>query len=110
MSTPALNDLIQKSRNGITTAAGKKFIDIDTVVTILVFQGLKMLLPEIKEWVKLGFSKIVLKRLEIEKRLKDYALEKELDFQTVAQATEKIAQNINENNISGIINELEQDN
>ena len=107
MATPKLNDLVHQTENQIQTDTETKFVDVNTIVTILVFQGLKMLLPEIREWVKLSFSKIVLKRLEIENRLKDYALEKELDFKTAQEASEKIAQNINEDNIKQIVAELE---
>ena len=96
------------AKEQIHPETGKKFFDTETVIAILIFQGLKIMLPEIKEWLKLGFSKIVLKRLEIEKRLQDYALSKELDFGTAKEASEKIARNINEKNIENIINELEQ--
>lgn len=109
MKTPALNDLIQKTKSEIQPdSEGKKFMDADAVITFLVLHGLKILLPELKEWVKLGFLKITLWRLKIEKKLKDYALEKELDFKTAQIASQKIAQNINENNIKNIITELEQ--
>lgn len=107
MATPALNDLLQKTKAEIQPDPEKKFVDLDTVLTILIYQGLKILLPEIREWIKLGFSKIVLKRLEIEKRLKDYALEKELDFKMAEKSARKIALNINEKNIKSIIQELD---
>lgn len=108
MAETALNELIYKTASQIQPDTEKKFVDIDTVVTILVFQGLKILLPEVREWIKLGLSKIVLKRLEIEKRLKDFALEKELDYRVAEKASEKIAKNINEHNIENIISELEE--
>ncbi len=34
----------------------------DTIFTILVYKGLKILLPELKEWLKLAASAIALKR------------------------------------------------
>jgi hypothetical protein len=108
MTTPALNDLLRKTKAEIQPNAELKFIEVDTVLTILIYQGLKILLPELREWIKLGFSKIVLKRIEIEKRLKDYALEKELDFKSAEKSAQKIAQNINEENIKTIIQDLEQ--
>lgn len=108
MTAKALEELVSLSKAPIQVDAEKKFIDMDTVVAILVFQGLKVLLPEIKEWIKLGLSAIVLKRMEIEKRLKDFALEKELDYRTAEKASKKIAANINEKNIKNIISELEE--
>ena len=106
--TPFLDELIDTTKAEIELDTSKKFIDIDSIVAILVYQGLKILLPELKEWIKLGFSKIVLKRLEIQKRLENFAREKELDFKIAQRATEKMVKHINEKNINSIIHELEQ--
>lgn len=107
MATPTLSKLLQDVKSEVPVEQGKKFIDPDTILTILIYQGIKMLLPELREWIKLGFSRIVLKRLEIEKRLKKYALEKELYYDYAEKAASKIAQNINEKNIKDVITELE---
>lgn len=108
MENPTLSKLLQDTKKEIPVEKDTKFVDANTILTILVFQGLKILLPEIREWIKLGFSRIVLKRLEIEKRLKEYALEKELHYDYAAKAANKIAQNINEKNIQNVIQELEE--
>lgn len=110
MAIQTLDNLIEEVKNEIPVEIDKKFIDIEisTVVTILVFQGLKIFLPELKEWIKLGFSVIALKRLELEKNLENYALEKELNYGIAEKASKKIVENITEQNISRIIDELEQ--
>ena len=107
MDTPAMNHLIERIKTHDFQKSDFKLFDFDTVLTILVFQGLKMCLPELKAWVKLGFSAIATQRLALEKKLKDYALEKELDYQQAEQVAEAIAQNINEENLGSIIQELE---
>ena len=56
--TTALNELVDTTMTQIQPETGKKFVDLDTVVTILIFQGLKVLLPEIKEWVKRAMNNI----------------------------------------------------
>jgi hypothetical protein len=83
------------------------FVGWEALVAILVYQGLKVLLPEIKEWIKIGALKIVLKRQEIKKRLIEYAKEKELSFPEAEQTASVIAEKISEENIEGIVRELE---
>ncbi len=85
----------------------ERFVGWDAIVAILVYQGIKLLLPELKEWIKLGASAITLKRQEIRKKLSDYAKEKELDFPQAEKAASVIAEKINEENIGNIIKELE---
>jgi len=108
MDTPGLDALHQKANTELRVDTEKKFVEVETVLTILIYHGLRLLLPELKEWVKLGLSKIALKRAEIEKRLQEYALEQELDYDTAEKASRNIARNINEDNIQTILHELEQ--
>lgn len=108
MKTPTLNKIIQETKISLNADNSKKSIGIDTVVTILVFQGLKMILPQIKMWIGTGIKKIELKRLEIEKKLKKYALEMELDYQEAVKAANKITKQITAKNIQNIVDELEQ--
>jgi len=77
-------------------ATKEKFIGWEGLIAILVYQGLKLMLPEIKEWLRLGAQAIALKRQEMKKRLVDYALEKELDFPQAEQAAEIVSQRLNE--------------
>jgi hypothetical protein len=103
---PALAELFNIAKNQITPETEVKFVGLESIITILVYHGLKFLLPELKEWLKLGFSVVVIKRLEIEKKLKEYAVEKELDYKTASDASGIIVKNINEDNIGKIISEL----
>ena len=80
----------------------------DYVLTLLITTGLSILLPELKQWVKLGMAAIAVKRLEIEKQLKEYAAEKELDMDEAQQAAYAVAQNITPENINQIIAALEK--
>ena len=66
-----------------------------------------MLLPELREWAKLGATAIAMKRQQLRQRLREYALEKELDFPAAEQAAEVIADKINEENLERIIDELQ---
>lgn len=86
----------------------EKFIDWQTLATILVFQGIPIILPELKEWVKLGMAAVALKRQEIEKKLRAVATEKELDYDKASLVAGKVAANINEKNVKSIISAIEE--
>jgi hypothetical protein len=64
------------------------------------------MLPELKEWLKLAASAIAPKRLEIKKRLVDYAAEKELDFPQAEIAAGKVADKLDEKTIKQVVNAL----
>jgi len=83
-------------------------IDWENLISVLIGSGLTLLLPELKEWVKLGATAITLKRLEIKKRLLDFAKEKELDYEKAEKAAGVIADKINEKNIGKLIPALEE--
>ena len=102
-----LKNFIHTCAQSQPESEGQKFIGWEGVVAILVYQGLKILLPELKEWVKLGGTVIAMKRLEIRKSLEAYALEKELDFQAAEQAAQTIAENITEDTLADIIDALD---
>ncbi len=67
------------------------------------------MLPELKEWVKLGAKFIIIKRLEIQKRLENYAREKELDMPDAKKATTVIVDKLTEEKIVGLITALEDE-
>ena len=102
-----LQEFIQECSQAVESETSEKFVGWETILTVLVIGGLKMLLPELKEWLKLGATVITTKRLALQKRLEEYALEKELDFATAEKAAAVIANQINEENIGRIIRELE---
>lgn len=86
----------------------EKFIEWDALVAILVYEGMKLMLPELREWVKLGATVITLKRQKLKNRLIEYAREKELDFPQAEKAAEVIATRVNEENLGKIIKGIEQ--
>jgi hypothetical protein len=80
---------------------------IVSLITLLAYEGLKLCLPELREWLKLGASVITLKRLEIEKKLKKYAEQKELDYKEAKKAAKAIADRLDEKNVGTVINAIE---
>jgi hypothetical protein len=88
-------------------ATEEKFIGWEPLLAILVFEGLKCILPELKEWVKLGATVVAIKRQELQKKLVEYARDKELDFPAAEQAAEVIASKVNEENLSRLVTALE---
>ena len=102
-----LNDFIKECSEEKPETTDEKFIGWESLVSILIYEGIKWILPEIREWVKLGATAITLKRLEVKKKLIEYAAEKELDFPAAEKAAEVISNKINEKNINKIIKSLE---
>jgi hypothetical protein len=77
-------------------------------MTILVYEGLiRLSLPLLKDWLKLGVAGADLIRQKIKKRLIDYAYKKELDFPQAEKAAETIVNKISEKNIEKIIKSQE---
>ncbi len=101
-----LENFIQTCAQNLPDSERQRFVGWEGIVAVLVYQGLKIMLPELKEWVKLGGTVIAMKRLEIRKRLESYALEKELDFQAAEQAAQNIADNITEDTLDAIVDAL----
>lgn len=102
-----LDAFIRECALSQSAEGGAKFIGVETLVGILVYEGIKVALPEIKEWIKLGASYITMKRQEIRNRLISYAKDKELDFPEAEKAATAISDRINEENIGNIIGALE---
>jgi len=102
-----LNDFIKECAQEKPTTDDAKFVGWEELIFTLVGFGLKIILPELKEWVKMGATLITMKRLEIKKKLIKYAMERELDFPAAEQAAEVIANKIDEENITKIIRALE---
>ncbi len=105
--TPYLDRFIESCKQEAPTGGGERFIGWETIVTVLVIEGLRLLLPELREWARLGATAIAMKRQELRAGLREYALEKELDFPAAEQAAEVIAEKINEDNLERIIKDLQ---
>ncbi len=69
----------------------EKFLGWESLIAVLIYQGIKLMLPEVKEWLKIGIEAIALKRQEIKKRLVDYASRNELDFPQAERAAEIVS-------------------
>ncbi len=108
-----IDDFIKECMNEYTETTPESTGDklaleaIVSLFSILVYHGIKILLPEIKEWAKLGAAKIALKRQELEKKLLTYAEEKELDYEAAKKAAGIVTRRITEKNVEKIIKGLE---
>jgi hypothetical protein len=102
-----IEDFIKECSQSKPEVTDEKFIGWEGLVSILVYEGIKMLLPELKEWIKIGATAIATKRLEFKKRLEAYAMGKELDFPAAEKAAQVIADKINEKNVAKLIKALE---
>lgn len=105
-----LDAFITKCKTEISSKQEQKYKDIgDYVLAILITSGLKTILPELKQWIKLGTSAIVLKRMEIERRLEQYAARKELDMEEARKAAHIVAENVTKENITALVEALEHE-
>ena len=84
-----------------------RFIGWESLFSILIYQGLLIMLPELKEWLKLAASAIALKRQEVKKKLIEIAAERELDFPQAETAADKVADRLDENTIKQVVKALE---
>jgi hypothetical protein len=104
MKNNYLDEFVKSCLDDIPERGDEKFLDWDTLMTILVYEGLiRLSLPLLKDWLKLGVAGADLMRQKIKKRLIDYAHEKELDFPQAEKAAEAIVNKISEKNIEKII-------
>ncbi len=111
MSKPDfLNEFIKQCSQNKPEFEGEKFIGWEQIIFTLIGFGLKAMVPELKEWIKLGAAAIALKRQEIKEKLVEYAKEKELDFPAAEAAAKEVSDNINEENITDLIDSLENSN
>ncbi|GEM_PF-2277262 len=74
-------------------ATDEKIIGFEAVLTILVYEVVRPMMPEIRKWIELAIIPIDLKRQEIRKKLEEYALERELDFEQAEKAANAIVKN-----------------
>ncbi len=104
---PYLEEFIKKCSETEIEKTDERFVGWETLLAVLVYEGIKIMLPEIREWLKLGATGIALKRLEFKKRLEEYAAEKELEFPHAEKAAEAVANNLTEETLTRIVSELE---
>src|SRR5215471_264636 len=76
-----LQEFIKDCSQAKPAATDEKFVGWENIIFILAGIGLKALLPELREWLKLGAMAITTKRLELKKKLLEYAKQRELDYQ-----------------------------
>jgi hypothetical protein len=108
MTNPAyLQSFVKECSEASVETTGEKFTGWESLVGILVYKAMRLLLPELKEWLKLGAAAVALKRQELRDRLIQYAKEKELDFPQAEKAAGQIANRIDEMNLPKIVAELE---
>jgi hypothetical protein len=102
-----LQNLINDCIESIDDNEKDRFVGWESLFSILVYQGLLIMLPELKEWLKLAASAIALKRQEVKKKLIEFAAEKELDFPQAETAADKVADRLDENTIKQVVKALE---
>ena len=78
------------------------------VTLILVAEGLRVMLPELQEWLALGATAIALKRQEIEQKLMNYAKEKELDYTVAKKSAAIVAKRLDEKTLKTIVDALKK--
>ena len=75
----------------------ERFLGWEALYFVLIYEGIKLFLPEIKAWLKLPAMHLALFRQKLEKKLKEYALEKELDYQKAEKAATRIVAAVDNN-------------
>ncbi len=85
----------------------EKFVGWEGLIYILVGVGLKVALPELKEWIRLGAQVSSVLRQRLTTKLIEYATEHELDFPAAEKASELVAQRVNEDNVGPLVEALE---
>lgn len=51
-----LEDFVKECSESKPESTDEKFIGQEGLVSIIAFEGIKIILPELKEWIKLGAS------------------------------------------------------
>jgi hypothetical protein len=105
-SNKIIEQFVKECAESAGQKSGEKFVGWESLIAVLVYQGLKLLLPQIKEWFKLGTAVMVLKRQEIKKKLVQYAVEKELDFPQAERAAEVVSDRLDDNTLKDIVDAL----
>ncbi|MGE0086199.1 MAG: hypothetical protein AB7S75_17465 [Desulfococcaceae bacterium] len=80
-------------------SANEKAIGWEPLIAIFVYEVIRPMLPEIREWLKLAVIPIDLKRQEIRKKLMAYAEKKELDFTQAEKAAGAVVKHITQEKI-----------
>lgn len=75
----------------------ERFIGLEALYGVLIYEAIKLFLPEIKEWLKLPAMQLALFRQKLENKLKEYALEQELDYQKAEKAAARIVGAVDNN-------------
>ena len=75
----------------------ERFIGWEALYGVLIYEAIKLFLPEIKEWLKLPAMQLALFRQKLENKLKEYALEQELDYQKAEKAAARIVGAVDNN-------------
>ena len=104
-----LQEFIKECSEAKPESTDLKFVGWEDMIFILAGIGLKALLPELREWLKLGAMTITTKRLELKKKLLDYAKQKELDYQEAEKAAGVIVEKIDEKNVAALVAALEKE-
>ena len=101
-----LQNFINDCVESVDDSEKDRFVGWESLFSILVYQGLLIMLPELKEWLKLAASAIALKRQEVKKKLVEFAAERELDFPQAEIAAGKVADKLYEKTIKQVVNAL----
>ena len=88
---PLLDEVYEKCQAQVhEEPENERFIGWEALYGVLIYEAIKLFLPEIKAWLKLPAMQLALFRQNLEKKLKEYALEKELDYQKAEQAAARV--------------------
>ena len=108
-TTPSseLRPFIHACAEALPPKSGEKF-NWEPLLAILLYEGMKTMLPELKLWVKLGYQGLLLKRQELQNRLRDWAKQKGLDQSQAEQASRVIAEKMDHSLLAKLLKELDK--
>ncbi len=96
--TPLLDEVYETCQAQAHAAPeNERFLGWEALYGVLIYEGNKLCLPEIKAWLKLPAMQLALFRENLEKKLKEYALEKELDYPKAEQTAARIVAAVDNN-------------
>jgi hypothetical protein len=95
---PLLDEVYAKCQVQVhEESENERFTGWEALYGLLIYEAIKLFLPEIKEWLKLPVMTLALFRQNLEKKLKEYALEKELDYQKAEKAAARVVATVDNN-------------
>jgi hypothetical protein len=95
---PLLDEIYEKCQVQVDEEPDtERFIGWEALYGLLIYEAIKLFLPEIQEWLKLPAMTLALFRQNLEKKLKEYALEKELDYQKAEKAAARVVAAVDNN-------------